>query len=140
MWHADTVAMRVGLELDALWADPSADAATSAPWRRALDDGCARVAAAMQGMTASLPDLPRPAVVRVGGGASRDPRVRDALASALGMPVEPSRSHEASVLGAAMCAAVAAGWADDPAGPESPMRAARLTLDPRISNASTREA
>jgi sugar (pentulose or hexulose) kinase len=140
LWHADTVTMRVGLELDGVWPDASADDAAGAPWRRALEGGCARVAAALAGMVESQPGVPRPSVVHVGGGASRDPRVRDALATALGRPVRASATHEASVLGAAMCAAVAAGWADDPGDAARQMHAAPTTPDRSTSTAATREA
>lgn len=112
-WHADVVTMRLGLELDAVWPDPDADDATRAAWRRALDEGCARVAAAMGGLAAALPDARWPGIVRVGGGASRDPVVREALSEALGVPVLAGATHEASVVGAAMCGAVAAGWGRD---------------------------
>lgn len=136
VWHADTVTMRLGLELDAVWPGPSADEVATTAWRRVLDDGCARVAATLEGMTETLPGLPRPEVVRVGGGASRDPIVRDALAAALGVPVEASPSHEASLLGAAMCAAVAAGWAADVAGAARGMRPPRQGTEPTTDPAA----
>jgi autoinducer 2 (AI-2) kinase len=140
-WHADTVTMRLGLELDAVWPDASADGDARTAWRRVLEDGCARVAVAMDGMIAALPGVPRPAVVRVGGGAPRDPVVRDVLAATLGERVEARPSHEASVLGAAMCAAVAAGWAGDVAEAAYRMLPpAHAIEDPSTSVTAAREA
>lgn len=138
MWHADRVTMRVGIDLDAVWPDASADEARTAAWRARLDEGCARVAAGLTETAASLPGVPRADRVRVGGGAARDARVRAALEAALGVPVAPAATHEASVLGTAMCAAVTAGWATDPA------HAARTMITngpvPSMSTANAREA
>lgn len=140
LWHADRVTMRLGLELDAIWPGPTADESSSVAWRRLLDDGCARVAAGLMEMAASLPTVSRAGQVRVGGGAARDTRVRAALAAAMGVPVVAAATYEASVLGTAMCAAVAAGWADDPAHAARAMSTLDPTPDRATSSATDREA
>lgn len=138
-WHADRVVLRVGLELDARWPrSTTTDDATA--WRRTLAEGSRAAADALTRMRSLVPTLPIPTGLRVGGGASRDAQVRDAIETAFGVAATTGTSHESSVLGAAMCGGVAAGWADSVEGMVSSMIPSRPPIAPTPSSSSSREA
>ena len=66
--------------------------------------GCARTSSRRRAAAGS-----RAASVRLSGGVSRSAFFAQLLADVLGRPVEVTAAHEASALGAALCAGVGAG-------------------------------
>ena len=59
----------------------------------------------------------RPARVRLGGGPSQHPLMRQLVADILGLPVLPMASPDLTAIGAARSAALAIGWPDPHAAP-----------------------
>jgi len=76
---------------------------------RALLEGIALEQALVMQMIEEEAGVPAREFVAIGGGAASD-LWRQIVADACGKPVKRSRTVEASSLGAAMCAAVGAGW------------------------------
>jgi len=82
---------------------------TSAHIYRALLEGIALEQALVTGLIEQDAGIRVTEFVAIGGGAASDLWCR-IVADACGIPVKRSRTVEASSLGAAMCAAAAAGW------------------------------
>jgi autoinducer 2 (AI-2) kinase len=90
---------------------PRTDALTAraAGYRALLESGsvvAARNLRTLSRATGVVIDRP----IRVGGGVSRSDLACRVLSGVLGQPLLRGRSHESTLLGAAVCAGVAAGW------------------------------
>lgn len=71
----------------------------------------------------------RPARVRLGGGPSQHPLVRQLVADILGLPVLPMASPDLTAIGAARSAALTIGWPDPPVAPDPGAMAATILPD-----------
>jgi glycerol kinase len=113
-------------------------ASTKAHVARALLDGIAFRSREVFDALLETAGVPRPAALRVGGGAARNDLLMQTLADVLALPVERPRTIEAGALGAAYLAGRAVGlWRDL----EEQRRAWRLerTFEPRWPAADREE-
>jgi autoinducer 2 (AI-2) kinase len=87
---------------------PLNDAATgrAAGYRAILESGCIVAARNLR----TLAGKPSSSPIRVAGGVSRSDLACRVLASVLGRPVERAATHQATMLGTAICAGTALGW------------------------------
>jgi autoinducer 2 (AI-2) kinase len=88
--------------------------ARPAAYRAIVEAGCLTVAANLEVIASGMgPALGDEVEIRIGGGASRSDLVCQVLADVTGRTVARSATPQAATVGAAACAAVAAGWYAD---------------------------
>ncbi|MGC4192948.1 MAG: FGGY family carbohydrate kinase [Thermomicrobiales bacterium] len=96
---------------------------------RAVAEGV--ILACRQALDTIAPGNARPARIRLGGGPSQHPLMRQLVADILGLPVLPMASPDLTAIGAARSAALAIGWPDPHVAPNDD--AATIRPDPEAA-------
>jgi autoinducer 2 (AI-2) kinase len=107
-----------------------AGSARAAGYRAIIEAGCFAVAANLDLISGDATVTPDQEPIRVAGGVSRSDLACGILAAVTGRVLARSETPEASMIGAAACAAVAAGWYPDVADAASAMARSDRRYEP----------